>query len=304
MLFVYRRASSTGARELVNGLMDSGIPAKRWSDRFPRTPTERDKVICWGEATPAGLTAEVLNGAPVISKYEAAVKLREAGVPTVEVSRTVPAMVPSVDPAIRIHHDLSALLEEFLEVNPQRTDVYRTGVQAIVERSLQLQDALGQPVPLTDPGEWLPRKNNHVGGNDLLHPGQADYYAKKESITEEFRIHSFKGKSIRAGKKVPREGFEQTKHPWVRSFDGGWRIHYDGFESTRQQRELAAQAIAVLGLDFGAVDLGVADGRLLVLEVNRAPGLEGGTITAYVNAIQKWLRGEFAAQVAPQRRAA
>lgn len=304
MIFVYRRASSTGARELVNGLMDSGIPAKRWSDRFPRQPREGDHVICWGEHLVSN-GWQVLNGAPVISKFDAAIKLKEAGVPTVEVSRTVPPSVPSVDPAIRIHHDLSALLEEFLEVNPQRTDVYRTGVQAIVERSLQLQDALGQPVPLTDPGEWLPRRNNHVGGNDLLHPGQADYYAKKEAITEEFRIHSFKGKSIRAGKKVPREGFEQTRHPWIRSFDGGWRIHYDSFESDKALRGLAAGAVAALGLDFGAVDVGrTSAGALLVLEVNRAPGLEGGTITAYVNAIQKWLRGEFAAQIAPQRRAA
>ena len=32
-----------------------------------------------------------------------------------------------------------------------------------------------------------------------------------------------------------------------------------------------------------------ADGSLLVLEVNRAPGLEGGTIDAYTDAIRQWI---------------
>jgi hypothetical protein len=45
------------------------------------------------------------------------------------------------------------------------------------------------------------------------------------------------------------------------------------------------------------VDIGVrADGSLLVLEVNRAPGLEGGTITRYADAIRKWQNGENVAQ--------
>ena len=139
---------------------------------------------------------------------------------------------------------------------------------------------------------WLGRSSRHVGGSDLLRPPrQPDYWVKKEDIVQEYRVHSFKGHSIRAGVKRVRDGFfEQTAHRWIRSWEAGWRISYDG-ESVRQRhRDLAHAAVAALKLDFGAVDIGErADGSLLVLEVNRAPGLEGGTIGAYAKAITAWM---------------
>jgi hypothetical protein len=158
------------------------------------------------------------------------------------------------------------------------------------ERVTQLQRFLATPVPVAE--TWLPRRFNHVGGADLLNPpAQPDYFSKKENIVEEYRIHCFAGKSIRAGVKVPREGAQP--HAWIRSLDGGWRIRYDEFKSKESMRELAASAITALGLDFGAVDIGrKADKSLVVLEVNRAPGLEGNTTQVYANAIQSWIEGE------------
>jgi glutathione synthase/RimK-type ligase-like ATP-grasp enzyme len=50
--------------------------------------------------------------------------------------------------------------------------------------------------------------------------------------------------------------------------------------------------VKALGLTFGAVDLGLTPtGKFKILEVNRAPGIEGSTIEAYVKAINKWIEG-------------
>jgi len=154
--------------------------------------------------------------------------------------------------------------------------------------------------------EFIPRMANHVGGNDLLRrPARADFYVRKENIQSEFRIHSFNGKSIRAGIKVPRT---PNPHPWIRSYDAGWRIDYDGFKSNEGMRKIAHKAVKALGLTFGAVDIGQLDnGNLIVLEVNRAPGIEGGTLEAYVRAIRKWVENpkaeaEDGAKSAPANR--
>jgi len=157
-------------------------------------------------------------------------------------------------------------------------------------------------LPKDDPpfsqGAWLRRKFYHVGGNDLLNPsGSFDYYAKKEKITKEFRVHSFRSKSIRAGEKALRDAFTLTNEegklpasPWIRTYDGGWYIKYDGYQSNKAIRTLAHKAVETLKLDFGAVDIGLTEGGdLKVLEVNRAPGMEGNSITAYVNAVRKWI---------------
>ncbi len=139
---------------------------------------------------------------------------------------------------------------------------------------------------------WIPRNLFHSGGTDLLRPGteRIGYWVKKEELGLEVRIHSFLGKSIRAGVKVPREGVQP--HPWIRTWEGGWRLSYDGRTARERHRSLAHQALTALGLDFGAVDIGEkADGTCVVLEVNRAPGLEGRTIDAYATAISGWIEG-------------
>jgi hypothetical protein len=137
---------------------------------------------------------------------------------------------------------------------------------------------------------WLGRSASHVGGNDLLKPPrQPDYWVKKEEFVKEFRVHSFHGRSIRSGIKKHRADFEKP-HEWIRSWDAGWRVGYDGKSVKQKHRDLAHQAIDALGLEFGAVDIGQRkDGSLVVLEVNRAPGIEGGTIGAYADALREFL---------------
>lgn len=290
MLYVYRRASSTGARELAEAL-----GGKRFRGRVrPITEVVRrgDVVICWGEQLAAIDGVKILNGVAIQNKYKDALKLKEAGVATIEVSQTRPAAQPRYDEtAIKTAWEEAVeSAEDFIEIPYSRTSpVFMQGVRDFLAIVTSLQNQLATPLP--DASVWLPRVYNHVGGADLLTPpAAAEYFVKKEDIKAEVRIHSFAGKSIKAGSKQPRTGVSQ--HPWVRSYDGGWRIVYDNFESTEAQRKLAHKAVKTLGLDFGAVDLGQkADGTWIVLEVNRAPGLADGTVTTYTAAIKAAVNG-------------
>jgi len=134
---------------------------------------------------------------------------------------------------------------------------------------------------------FIGRSLNHQGGRDLVNNSGRDYYTKKVDFAKEVRIHICNGRSIRAGLKVP--AVDQKAHPWIRSYDSGWRINYSYAKHiSNSHRDLAKAAIKALGLDFGAVDIGVTKAdKGVVLEVNTAPGVEGGTLVAYVNQFLK-----------------
>ena len=207
-----------------------------------------------------------------------------------------------MDPAIALRLAVSEAMEEFQSAELSRSAPYIRGLSDITVQINRLTQALGQPIPAAPArptGEWIARVYNHVGGNDLLTPpSRANYYSKKEAFVKEYRVHSFLGKSIRAGVKAPREGFAAGRnlHAWVRSWDGGWRILYDGVSSKKRHREIAHAAVTALGLNFGAIDIGEkANKELVVLECNRCPGLDGTTPQIYAEAIQKWIRGEWTA---------
>lgn len=131
----------------------------------------------------------------------------------------------------------------------------------------------------------LGRSFKHQCASDLLRGNGRDYYTQKLPFVRECRVHVFQGKSIHAGIKTPRPG--SIAHPWIRSSASGWKIDYTQASRIKQdRRDLAKRAVEALGLDFGAVDIGiVADGRAAVIEVNTAPGLEGSTVDAYVKQI-------------------
>lgn len=283
MIYIYRRQASEGATLLADALNDAGIPARRTQGGYlrqrPLRPG-RDILISWGDYLPVPEGVVTLNNLEPMSKFTEATTLRAAQVPTVQVSQTRP-------PA---RQNQPQLVE-----TPNFPDrvVTREGWNRVVQVMEARFAALPPPPP---PGEWLPRLNNHIGGSDLLHPPvNPAYYSLKEDITEEYRLHMFQGKSIRAGIKVGRDREGQAPHPWIRSFDSGWIIRYQDFKSTREMRDLAARACTALNLQLGAVDMGrKRDGSLIVLEVNRAPGIEGGTVDSYVKAIENWQDGDNA----------
>jgi predicted ATP-grasp superfamily ATP-dependent carboligase len=79
----------------------------------------------------------------------------------------------------------------------------------------------------------------------------------------------------------------------VQSHDNGWVFCQAG-EVDFAVQDLAMNAIKALGLDFGAVDVIIRRGKAYILEVNSAPGLEGRTLQAYVEAIKEYLNEQFA----------
>jgi hypothetical protein len=298
MIYVYRRGPSDGARALCHAL-----GARRLRHRRP--VAQGDVVVCWGEAWPGDPFSVILNGTPLQNKLQDALRLAQAGVPTVEVSQTRPVEEVAPDPLQPAWEALTDQLDGLDAIEVRRDNpLFHSAIMALYNAIKHVDETWLAPPPAVDAAEWLGRLRNHVGGGDLLNPpAQPDYWVRKERLVREFRVHSFEGQSIRAGVKKHREGGDWDgsqgwrdsngnlgPHPWIRSHEAGWRISYDGVTITRAHRDLAHAAVQALGLSFGAVDLGErVDGSLMVLEVNRAPGLEGGTVTAYSQAIQRWI---------------
>lgn len=299
MITVYRSQGSESARTLAAALAGRRVLHARNAFNRPGQP-----VVCWGDYlpnVPAG--TRVLNNQPVGNKIIDAEKLTAAGVPTITISRTAPSAAgPADDPALGVFRELIEATGEFSDLQPTvlRTAPFRTAVGELGAIVGRLREQLDQPLP--PPVEWLARSRNHVGGSDLLSTRLIvpDYWVKREEIAREFRVHSFLGRSIRAGMKTVRDGLVPSQpgiavvsngyaHPWIRSYDAGWRVSYDGDSVRQRHRDAAHAAVAALGLDFAAVDVAERpDGSVFVLEVNRAPGIEAGTIEAYARAITRW----------------
>jgi hypothetical protein len=283
---IYCPVPSNSARELV----------KRLEAKRVRTP-EGVKVdvpyVVWG-INPGIGAGRFLNDISIGNKFQQAQKLVQKGVPTIKAALAVPD-----EPNTEAMNALRRELREFVMMEPAlESVVYREAMRGLSVK-------LATPPTSRNAANWIARTNNHIGGDDILDPpGVGNFYVKRESIEREVRVHSFMGRSIRAGAKKLRDGWTlgQTEadydpdrlvaHPWVRSFDAGWRISYDGVTTTQAERTLAHSAVSALGLNFGAVDIAIRpDGSQFVLEVNRAPGLEGGTIDVYANAITAWVGG-------------
>ena len=292
MIYVYRPTGSRGARELAEGIMLLGTVARRTRGRMLQGLRPEDRVVSWGAHFAASPTTKTLNNVPLINKYTEAVKLAEAGVATVKVSRTMP-QVQSVRPAW-VEPTLAIQGGSF--AHDQLSTLYQNIYTFMNNRNTNR--VAWERTPAVPAETWLGRRNNHVGGDDLLNPqGAPDYFSKKEAIVEEYRLHMFRGKSVRAGLKTPAPERVATPHAWIRSYDSGWTIRYDGFQSTKPMRKLARAALKALGLDFGAVDMGKkADGSLIVLEVNRAPGLENNTTKTYAKHIIDWAQNPDVAE--------
>lgn len=86
------------------------------------------------------------------------------------------------------------------------------------------------------------------------------------------------------GNVIEEERIEHDPHVW--NLEGGYIMARQGFEVTDELKQLGIDAIKALGLDFGAVDI-IEDeeGKLYVLEINTAFGLEGTTISLVGDAL-------------------
>jgi len=109
---------------------------------------------------------------------------------------------------------------------------------------------------------------------------------------KEFRVHVFKGKVLHTQQKRRRNGYKENENfsDLVRNLAGGWIFGIKDVEIADETKTTCINAVAALGLDFGAVDvLQTPNGKGWVLEVNTACGLEGTTIGKYVEAIKDYV---------------
>lgn len=149
--------------------------------------------------------------------------------------------------------------------------------------------------------EWQDRGNTIVVRNVLTgHSGNgiviveegqdipdAPLYTKYIFKVKEYRVHATQTGIIHTQRKVRDPDVEPLS--WkVRSHANGFIFQVTNIEPSEARDKLATSAVKALGLDFGAVDI-IEDkkGKLYVLEVNTAPGLEGQTIEAYTTALEQ-----------------
>jgi len=127
----------------------------------------------------------------------------------------------------------------------------------------------------------------------FIHRPRPPLYVKYIKKQDEYRVHVFNGNVIDIQQKRKKREIDNEEVDYkVRSHDNGWVFCRDNLNPPPSISSDATSAMAALGLDFGAVDIiwNNHQQKSYVLEVNTAPGLEGTTLTKYVNAIKQSIR--------------
>lgn len=108
----------------------------------------------------------------------------------------------------------------------------------------------------------------------------------------EYRFHIVNGKSVMRMQKTHTYPTLQGPLP-IRNRKNGWTFIRDCTIPTEDLRETAKKAVEALGYPWGAVDLlyNTNTGRIVVLEVNSAPGMDDRTATVYSQEIAKLVQG-------------
>lgn len=138
-------------------------------------------------------------------------------------------------------------------------------------------------------GFWLIRNQHelHQAVHGTSRKKPATHFMEYIENDREYRVHVFKGKSIRISEK---EFFinDDGKKDYTTKKPGDIKL--------RRVREAAKRAVEAVGLDFGAVDIlarGDDNAEVFVLEVNAAPGLGGTMPKVYADAFRQWWGGEW-----------
>lgn len=109
----------------------------------------------------------------------------------------------------------------------------------------------------------------------------------------EWRVHVFKGVITYVQKKIRRNGYREdaSYREDVRNHHTGW-VYSNQFNDAPSAAVLRAafDAVAALGLDFGAVDVISRQDQAWVLEVNTAPGLTGTTLETYQHNVVEFAK--------------
>jgi hypothetical protein len=136
---------------------------------------------------------------------------------------------------------------------------------------------------------------SHSGGGiviakNILDLVEAPLYTLGTKHKYEYRVHVFRESVIDVQQKKRRLNWQGG--------DTGIRNHSNGYVYARADinypveiEQAAIKAVKILGLDFGAVDIGYRerDNKVFLFEVNTAPGLVGTTLEKYAQAFKDYL---------------
>lgn len=118
----------------------------------------------------------------------------------------------------------------------------------------------------------------------------APLYTLKTKHKYEYRAHVFKGKIIDVQQKKKKLG-HAVSNSGIRNHSNGWIYARCNISPPDIILTASIKAVNILGLDFGAVDIGYRerDNKAFVFEVNTAPGLYGTTLDKYTQAFNNYL---------------
>ena len=118
----------------------------------------------------------------------------------------------------------------------------------------------------------------------------APLYTRYVPKQDEYRIHVFRELGVIDVQQKRRnsEVSSEDRDPYIRNHDAGWVFCREEIHPPQAVLNVAVNSVLALGLDFGAVDIGFHNNiGVCVYEVNTAPGLEGQTLTNYINAFKQ-----------------
>lgn len=136
--------------------------------------------------------------------------------------------------------------------------------------------------------------NSSKGKGIVMFSGSeaAPLYTRFLNAKFEYRIHVFDEKVIHIQQKRRKVGWETDRKFGIRNLDNGYIFACtDIYQPTDDVLAQAIAAVKALGLEFGAVDILQYKNEGYVLEVNTAPGLEGTTLSKYVEAFKEKYNG-------------
>jgi glutathione synthase/RimK-type ligase-like ATP-grasp enzyme len=120
-------------------------------------------------------------------------------------------------------------------------------------------------------------------------------YTKYVPKKAEYRVHVVRSEVIAVSRKVmPTGGIPHAESlGWeVRSHDNGFIFQREDLDNVPAEvKSAAVDSVNSCGLDFAGVDVlwNQKRAKAYVCEINSAPGIEGGTVEAYAEALESYI---------------
>lgn len=123
---------------------------------------------------------------------------------------------------------------------------------------------------------------------DAINQGNRGYFEQAQVSDREFRVHVMDGEMFCIDEKRPRDtSMRRSERPEIKNMDSGFKFRQPREEYPSEVITESIKAVEVLGLDFGAADVGLNADGVWIYEVNSAPSLRTKTRKLYQKALVK-----------------